>query len=89
MVFVVVYYSIGVVVVLLSPGTQGSSTESMSHMRQARGGVSSSSLEGYTDTVIDQQYVLIEASPQTDVSTQTRAHTHTYTHTHTHTECTH
>ncbi len=39
----------------------------MSHMRQARGPVSSS-LEGYTDTVVDQQYVLIEASPHADVS---------------------
>ena len=41
---------------------EGSSTESMSHMHQARGG-NSSSVEGYTDKVIDQQYVLIEASP--------------------------
>ncbi|XP_064406876.1 protein CLEC16A-like isoform X2 [Halichondria panicea] len=44
---------------------EGSSTESMSHMRQAQGHASSS-VEGYTDTVVDQQYVLIEASPHAD-----------------------
>ena len=45
------------------PHSEGSSTESMSHMREAEGGVSSS-VEGYTDKVVD-QYVLIEASPPT------------------------
>lgn len=50
---------------LLLSGAEGSSTESMSHMRQAGGGVVSS--VEYTDTVVDQQYVLIEASSHSEV----------------------
>lgn len=42
-------------------GGEGSSTESQSHMREGMGAVP----RQYVDTVVDSQYVLIEASPPT------------------------
>ncbi len=43
-------------------GGEGSSTESQSHMREGM------VVKQYVDTVVDSQYVLIEASPPTGVT---------------------
>ena len=51
---------------------EGSSTESQSHMREtavADKMAASNSVDGYVDIIVEQQYVLIEASPPSSQTT--------------------
>lgn len=53
-------------------GEEGSSTESQSHLRQSGSQPAGAEIQEYVHSVVDSQYVLIEASPSSKTTHQVR-----------------